>query len=70
MMRLTLALFFALIVTYIAIAQTPVTPRTPPREAAGYYVVAVCGTLPAPAYVAGTYAAATIDVTGKFCVSQ
>jgi uncharacterized membrane protein YoaK (UPF0700 family) len=46
------------------------TPRTPPREAAGYLVVAVCGTLPAPAYVAGSYAAPTVDVTGQTCVNK
>jgi uncharacterized membrane protein YoaK (UPF0700 family) len=45
-------------------------PRTPPKTVVGYYVVAVCGTLPAPAYVAGSYAAPTIDVTGKLCVNQ
>jgi hypothetical protein len=51
--------------TYFANAQ-----RTQPREAAGYYVVAVCGTLPAPAYVAGSYAAPTVDVTGQVCVNK
>jgi hypothetical protein len=61
----TLMLVFVLIVVYFAEAQ-----RTPPREAAGYLVVAVCGTLPPPAYVAGSYAAPTVDVTGKVCVSQ
>lgn len=60
-----LAVAFVLLAGYFAMAQ-----RTVPREAAGYLVVAVCGTLPAPAYVVGSYQAATIDVNGKFCVSQ
>jgi len=50
---------------YVAMAQ-----RSQPREAAGYLVVTTCGTLPAPAYVAGTYAAATVDVAGQFCVNK
>jgi hypothetical protein len=60
-----LTIIFVLIAGYFAMAQ-----RSVPREAAGYLVVAVCGTLPAPVYVAGSYQAATIDVNGKFCVSQ
>jgi hypothetical protein len=47
-----------------------VAQRTQPREPAGYLVVATCGTLPAPAYVAGSYQAPTIDTTGKTCVNQ
>lgn len=53
-----------------AIAQTPVVPRTQPRDTVGYLVVAACGTLPAPAYVAGSYASPTVDVAGKLCVNQ
>lgn len=64
-MKLTIFALALLLTTYFAMAQ-----RTPPREAAGYLVVAVCGTLPAPAYVAGSYAAPTVDISGKVCVSQ
>jgi uncharacterized membrane protein YoaK (UPF0700 family) len=61
------ALGILLTAAVFAVAQTP---RTPPKEVPGYLVVAVCGTLPAPAYVAGNYASPTIDVTGKLCVNQ
>jgi hypothetical protein len=69
MNRFILGLMLALMAGYV-VAQTPVTPRKGPNTIAGYLVVATCGTLPAPAYVAGNYAAPTIDVTGKLCVSQ
>ena len=59
-----------LLLAYIAVAQTPVVPRKQPQSINGYLVVAACGTLPAPAYVAGNYVAATIDTTGKLCTSQ
>jgi hypothetical protein len=68
MSNLGFALMIAVAVTlaaYFANAQ-----RTQPREAAGYYVVTTCGTLPAPAYVAGSYAAPTVDVTGQVCVNK
>jgi uncharacterized membrane protein YoaK (UPF0700 family) len=64
-MRIILALILVLVAVYVAEAQ-----RSQPKELPGYLVVATCGTLPAPAYVAGSYAAATIDVTGKLCVNQ
>lgn len=65
---LYLGMCFLLLATWFAMAQ--VTSRKAPQTVSGYLVVAACGTLPAPAYVAGTYAAPTIDPTGKICTSQ
>jgi hypothetical protein len=66
MHKIILALFLTLLATWVAVAQQ----RSQPKELSGYLVVAVCGTLPAPAYVAGTYAAPTIDVAGETCVNK
>jgi hypothetical protein len=39
------------------------------KTVAGYYVVAVCGTI-TPVYRAGTYGAPTMDINGEICTSQ
>ena len=60
----------AVCVVAIALVTVATAQRSQPRDVMGYLVVTTCGTLPAPAYVAGSYAAGTIDVTGKLCVNQ
>jgi hypothetical protein len=58
-------LFFVLIAAMVLAA----TPTQSVKTVSGYLVVSACGTLGTP-YVAGQYAPATVDTTGKFCVSQ
>jgi hypothetical protein len=58
--------FFVLFATMVWGAQQQRATSVP-----GYLVVTTCGTLPTGiTYAAATYQAATIDATGKFCVSQ
>jgi len=60
----------ALIMLSLAGFAVAVTVTQAPKSAAGFVVVSACGTLPAPAPVAGQVIAGTIDPTGKLCTSQ
>ena len=44
-------------------------PTQAPKTVAGYYVLAVCGTMPT-AYKAGSFGAPTMDVNGQTCVNK